>query len=297
VQHFTIRDIENLTGIKAHTWRIWEQRYGMFAPKHQEHKHRTYDNDDLKKILRIAFLYHRGMKVSKIATLSDEEMLREVQATEMGIANYPLYTLQLVEASVDFDKHQFSQIIDDAIEVMGFEKCIAELCYPFLTKIGMLWVTNHVIPAQEHFASYIIQNKIIARTEAIATPDYEAPAIVLFTPAGEHHELPLLFINYLLRKHGWNSIYLGSSISINTLQQLKLTKDIASFYTHIITNLTGLIIDDYFEALCQAFPGKRIIASGAAVTGMQRKFVNVTVLASDDAIYRFIRNNPYLGST
>lgn len=297
MQHFTIRDIENLTGIKAHTWRIWEQRYPMFAPRHEEHKHRTYSNEDLKKLLRIAFLYHQGMKISKIATLSEAEILQQVQDTEIELSNYPLFILQLVGASLDFDKYQFIQILDEAIEVMGFEKCIAEVGYPFLNKIGMLWVTNHVVPAQEHFASYLIQNKIIAQTEALPVPDHQLPAIVLFTPAGEHHELPLLFINYLLKKYGWNVIYLGCNVITDILLQLKATTDITGFYTHIITNFTGFIIDDYFEALSHTFPDKKIIASGAAVTSMQRNFVNVTVLASDDAIYRFIRHHPYLGNT
>ena len=161
----------------------------------------------------------------------------------------------------------------------------------------MLWVTNHIVPAQEHFASYIIQNKIIARTGALPVADPQQPAIVLFTPEGEHHELPLLFIHYLLRKYGWNTVYLGSNVTMNTLKQLQATRSASYFYLHLITNFTGFLIDDYLETLCHAFPDKKIIASGAATLAMQRQLVQVTVLQTDDAIYRFIRNRDHLGNT
>src|SRR6478672_6586541 len=211
MQVFTIRDIENLTGIKAHTLRIWEQRYDLFTPRRKESQHRIYDNEDLKQLLRISFLYHSGWKVSKIAALSEGQITGLVNEATIGNINYRVFINQLIEAAIDFDEKRFITVVNQVTEKIGFEKCVVDLCYPFLVKIGLLWSTNNVIPAQEHFTSYIIQNKIIVETEKLEMGN-TTPSIVLMSPKGEFHELPLLFINYLLKKSGWGTVYLGSNI-------------------------------------------------------------------------------------
>jgi DNA-binding transcriptional MerR regulator len=182
---FTIRDIENLCGIKAHTLRIWEQRYKLIEPKRKESQHRLYDNEDLKKLLRVSILYHRGWKISKIAQLAPETLAREIH-TGSGTEEYHYYIAQLVEKSIVFDKDGFVQELDRVIQVLGFEKCIVQVCYPLLQRIGLLWTTGHIIPAQEHFCSYIILHKIIAETDKLPPPEKTAPEIVLFSPHGEH---------------------------------------------------------------------------------------------------------------
>src|SRR5215204_1774106 len=158
MQSFTIKDIENLTGIKAHTLRIWEQRYRFFTPKRKESLHRIYDNEDLKQLLRISFLYNSGWKISKIANLSSDEVQDLVKNAEVGKENYRVFVNHLIEAALDFNEYAFIEQLNRIIETTGFEKSITEICYPFLLKIGHLWSTNNVIPAQEHFSSYIIQN-------------------------------------------------------------------------------------------------------------------------------------------
>src|SRR6478672_2371938 len=167
MQQFTIRDIENLTGIKAHTLRIWEQRYQFFKPQRKESQHRFYDNEDLKALLRISFLYHSGWKVSRIASLSAEAILKEVRETKVADAFTSQFVSRLIEAALDFDAIAFSLVLDEVEARIGFEKTIVELCYPYLQKIGLLWSTNRVIPAQEHFSSYLIQNRIIAAIEKL----------------------------------------------------------------------------------------------------------------------------------
>lgn len=288
---FTIRDIENLTGIKAHTWRIWEQRYPLFQARRKESSHRIYDNEDLKKLLRIAFLYHNGWKVSKIAQLNAQGILDEVLKTELGENTYKLYQLQLMEAAVDFNEKTFTRLLEELIEKIGFEKCITDVCYPFLQRLGMLWVTNKVIPAQEHFCSYIIQNKIIAETERLNKPP-QIPELLLFSPQGEFHELPLLFLNFLLRKNGWGVIYLGSNTKLDVLQQFSNNQNLQYLFLHLITNFTQYNADDYFELLIKIFPGKKIIATGTIVQDVQRTFTNLTLLKSDKEIIDFITNKP-----
>ncbi|MEI6947796.1 MerR family transcriptional regulator [Paraflavisolibacter sp. H34] len=287
MQYFAIKDIENLCGIKAHTLRIWEQRYDFFQPKRKGTAHRIYDNDDLKQLLRISFLYHNGWKISKIAALDNQGILEEVRKAEVTPSNYPLYLLQLLEAAVDFNEARFTGLMDEISRQVGFDKCIVEVCYPYLQKVGMLWVTNRVIPAQEHFSSYIIQNKIIAETEKLKAVE-GAPRMVLFSPEGEFHELPLLFLNYLLRKGGRNVIYLGKNIRRDVLREFKEDASIHYLFLHLITNFTGLYADEYFEELCRTFPDKTIVASGTVVHDIQRPFMNLKLLKSDKEILEFV---------
>jgi DNA-binding transcriptional MerR regulator len=286
---FTIRDIENLCGIKAHTLRIWEQRYNLVTPKRKESKHRLYDNEDLKKLLRISVLYHRGWKISKIAQLDSREVIKAIHDTTPGAEEYHYHIAQLIEKAIDFDKEALVQELEHVIQSMGFEKSVVQVCYPLLQKIGMLWMTDSLIPAQEHFCSYIIQHKIIAETDKLLPPSKEAPEILLFSPHGEHHGLPLYFINYLLRKYGWTTLFLGTNVKKDLLKQFAVQQNITHLFAHVITNFTGFGLDDYFEEICKTFRDKQVVASGAAVFNIQRHFTNLLLLKSDDAIYQFVQ--------
>jgi DNA-binding transcriptional MerR regulator len=286
MQYFTIKDIENLCGIRAHTLRIWEQRYRFFTPKRKESSHRIYDNDDLKQLLRIAFLYHNGWKISRINTLNTEGILTEVRKAGITGSNYKVHIMQLIEAAVDFNQTFFVDILETMIQKIGFEKCMVEVCYPFLQKIGMLWVTNKVIPAQEHFSSYLIQNKIIAETDKLA-PANTAPELILFSPQEEYHELPLLYIYYLLKKNGWSILYLGSNIRKKSLKQF-LSPTVKYLFFHLITNFTGMDANNYLEDLCHTFSNKTIIATGSAVHPVQKTIINLKLLRTDKEIYDFI---------
>jgi DNA-binding transcriptional MerR regulator len=296
MQEFSIKDIENLCGIKAHTLRIWEQRYGFLMPKRKESLHRIYENEDLKKLLQVAFLYHSGWKISKIASLTPDGVAEQVYQSEINSLNYKNYITELIIAAIDFDEAAFTNVLDKLISKIGFEKCITDICYPYLQRVGLLWMTSNVIPAQEHFSSYLIQHRIIAETEKLPFPK-GSPKIVLFGPQGEHHELPLLFINYLLKKYGWSVIYLGGDIKVDVLQKCVDSDDIRFLFLHLITNFTGWEADGYFENLCRQFPDKNIIATGSVIHAMQRSFTNLSLLKSDKAIYDFIQQKRYLGST
>lgn len=287
MQRFTIRDIENLTGIKAHTLRIWEQRYPFFKPQRKESRHRVYDNDDLKQLLRISFLYHGGWKVSRIAALSAEQIRTQVQEAAMEEGRHAHFVHRLLESALDFDENAFQHVLTEAINRIGFEKSIIEICYPYLQKIGLLWSTNHVIPAQEHFSSYMIQNRVILETEKLA-PVVQKPEVVLFCPQGEFHELPLLFMNYLFRKKGCATLYLGPNIGMEELIRIAGLPHVKTLYLHLITNFTGLQADDYLEQLTRTLPQKQLIASGEGIRSVQRNFVNVQVLRSDREIHELL---------
>lgn len=288
MQEFTIRDIENLTGIKAHTLRIWEQRYNFFTPKRKESLHRVYNNEDLKQLLRISLLYHNGWKVSKIAALQPADIEEEVRNLFQGNSDYNYYINSLLEAALDFDEFKFMEVLNNTINLVGFEKCMVQVCYPYLIKLGHLWSTNNVIPAQEHFSSYLIQNKIISETEKLDQPA-STPDIILICPQGEYHELPLLFINYMLRKNSRGTVYLGSNTSFEELEQVVSITGIKTIYIHLITNFTGLNLDEYMENICRKFSNSQVLLSGEGFRSLQRQFTNMKHLKSEKEIYNFFQ--------
>ena len=210
MNHFSIRDIENLSGIKAHTLRVWEQRFNLISPKRKAGNHRFYDNDDLKYILRIAYLYNQGYKISRIACLSEKEIHDLAVDVKYDKDNYEIFINWLMEASIDFDQERFESILRTAESALGYEELVLKVIFPLLNKIGMLWLTGRVIPAHEHFASSFIKNQMIVAIERLEMPESTNPRkVLLFAPKNEFHEIPLLFMWYLLRKNKVPVIYLG----------------------------------------------------------------------------------------
>lgn len=277
---FTIRDIENLCGIKAHTLRAWEQRYQLFVAKRKQSRHRIYDDNDLKELLRISFLYHHGFKVSRLAAMSSEEIAAAVNDSIQRDGNYELYIHKMIEASIGFDKEAFEKQINTAAIRIGMEKTIIHVFFPFLQRLGMLWLTNNVIPAQEHFASHIIRKKIILATDGLEENDPDSPIIIFFSPEGELHEIPLLAANYFFRNNGFITIYMGVDVSWSTLAYYLERKPADFLYAHIITRVDEASIIHYFDKLCTAFPDKKIILSGPASVLIEKEYPNLQILHS-----------------
>ncbi len=213
---YSIKEIERLTDIKAHTIRIWEQRYNLLTPHRTETNIRYYTNDDLKKILNVNLLYKSGYKISKIAELS-EEQLKEKIASLQSNSNFDSIIAEFIKVTVDFDEESFNKLFNDCINKYGIETSIIDILYPFLDKIGVLWQTDKIHPAQEHFISNLIRQKIIANTDSLKTKVSKAETFLLFLPEGELHEISLLFYNYILKKNGYKVIYLGQSVPLKDL--------------------------------------------------------------------------------
>jgi MerR family transcriptional regulator, light-induced transcriptional regulator len=262
MHHFSIRDVENLSGIKAHTIRIWEQRYGLCACKRKESLHRYYDNEDLKHILRIAYLYHNGYKISKIANLLPEEII-QLASKKIGLNENDVFVNKLMEACLDYNEERFENILHTTLTMMGLEKWIVQIVYPFMDKIGLLWMTDHVLPAQEHFSSSLILKKIIVAIEMLPriTTDYKH-RFLLFAPEGEEHEIPLLLAQYLLKKQNFKTILFGRSVSMDALKYYCTHQPVSHLYFHLITNFTNSETTVYLNMLAKQFPDKKIIAAG-----------------------------------
>jgi MerR family transcriptional regulator, light-induced transcriptional regulator len=290
MNQFTIKDIENLCGIKAHTLRIWEQRYKICIPERKESQHRVYTDEHLKHLLRISFLYHNGYKISKLAKLTDEELREQLQnAALQQQDNNDIYIHQLIEAGIDFDKERFEKVVSVVVLRIGMAQTITKVFYPFLERIGMLWMTNHVIPAQEHFVSNIIRKKIIAATDGLGMNTNAKPTVLVFAPEGEFHEIPLLVANYFLKKNYNRTVYFGSNVTIDALSYYLETHESDYLYAHVITPLGNQGLDGYFNTLCNRFGNKKIVLGGPAAATIKSKYKNVQVLGSTEEMIAFAR--------
>jgi len=259
MENFTIRDIEHLTGIRAHTLRIWEQRYAFFQPKRKESQHRYYDNEDLRQLLKITLLYRQGWKISKIASLDSEALNNAVENTHSS--THEVFVIRLLNAAISFDERQFKPVLEDALLQFSFEEAISLVCYPFLHRLGLLWTSGKVIPAQEHFSSHLIQSKVIAATDRLPQVRQQ-PKCILFCPDQEYHEIPLLFAAYLFRKHGWSIIYLGQDVSEEMLQVVVDAHRPQFLYFHLLTNFTGKEASEYIQSITDRFANTQLLAAG-----------------------------------
>lgn len=281
MQYFSIKDIENLTGIKAHTLRIWEKRYHLVISKRKESNHRIFDNEDLKAILRISYLYETEFKISQIAKLSEEakRMFSDIDYSTSKSTN--AYILQLLHTIIDFDHLSFERILGTAIKQIGFEKAISEIAYGLLRRIGLLWLTDNLLPAQEHFATNIIRSKLIHAIDQLPKENSSNQELVLlFTPQKEFHEIPLLFAQWLFKRNGIKTLYLGVNISMNEISYLIKKRKITHCYYHVITNLTGNSLNEYNNHLLKKFPDQNIIVSGTHIKEITTTSPKLMVLKS-----------------
>jgi MerR family transcriptional regulator, light-induced transcriptional regulator len=285
---FTIRDIENLCGIKAHTLRIWEQRYQLIAPKRKAGNHRLYDGDDLRYLLRIAYLYHNGHKISAIARLNEKEICDLALSLSASGGSSEIFVNHLTEASMDLEPDRFDKVLHNVILHMGFEKAIIQVIFPFLQKIGLLWLTGHTIPAQEHFASALIAKKLhVAINGLDRLPGKHAKNVLLYCPKSEFHEIPLLYMRYLMKRNGISTIYFGKDVSLSELEYYCARKPVSHLYFHLVTNLLRCEPEQYIRQLSQLFPDQQIVASGGRTQLIRNSYPNVRLLKSLEDMQAF----------
>jgi DNA-binding transcriptional MerR regulator len=291
MNEFTIRDIENLCGIKAHTLRAWEQRYQLRCPKRKAGNHRLYDNEDLKHLLRISFLYHNGHKISRLARLDDKELGQLALKVPQPDGPNEIFVNHLVDASLDFDQDLFDRVLHNIILHMGFEKAITHVAWPFLQKIGLLWLTGNVVPAQEHFASALITKKLLVAINGLEDPlrPQAGKQVLLYTPRGEFHEMPLLYMRYLMKKNGLPTVYFGSNVGLESLSCYCSQRPVTHLYFHLVTNLRRCEPDQYVKKLTESFPDKEIVISGSLGAALTASYPRVRVLRNMEEMIGFAR--------
>jgi len=230
---FTIKDLENLSGIKAHTIRIWEQRYSFLKPQRTETNIRYYTNQELKTILNISLLNKFGYKISQIDKMSEEEINQHLYNLTDASAQQERILNLLISYMVDMEMNEFERLLDDCIRQKGIERTIQKFIFPYLERIGILWQTDHINPAQEHLVTNIIRQKIIRGIEEVRPLTLRNKTALLFMPEGEYHELGLLYIYYLLKQRGLQVLYLGANVPYKDVCYLANVKKPDFIYSHI----------------------------------------------------------------
>lgn len=219
---YQISELQRLSGIKAHTIRIWEKRYAIIAPHRTDTNIRYYDDVQLKRLLNVAVLVAAGYKISKIAAFSPgqlKEAVSQVQQEQPLDKQSGLYISKLVSAMLQFDEATFSPAFDEIIAKYGVEQGVLQVIYPFLHKTGLLWSVDETLPVQEHFASTLIRRKFLARIDAMAEPPAKKQKkFIVFLPHHEWHELGTLFGELLIRSRGHQVINLGPSVPFEELE-------------------------------------------------------------------------------
>ena len=286
---FTIKDLENLSGIKAHTIRIWEQRYSFIKPERTDTNIRYYSNEELKKILNVALLNKYGFKISHIDKMNDGEIRERILSLNQMEAQQERIVNELIQSMVDIDIERLEIILGKFIAARGIERTITQIIFPFLEKIGILWLTNHINPAQEHLVTNIIRQKIIVGIDSIVTSVKVDKTVLLFLPEGEYHEMGLLFMNYLLRSRGVNTIYLGTSIPLKDVEYVAKLKKPDYLFSHLTTVGQNFNFDKFLSQMTAKFTNTPIIISGQLTNTYQKKIhAPLTFIRSFAGVMEFV---------
>lgn len=287
---FSIKDIEALSGIKCHTIRIWEQRYGVITPKRTDTNIRYYDDDDLKYILNVSILNRYGFKISDISKMSGAEIKEAILKISCNKNEYDCRIKNLVQSMMVFDEFGFHKILTENIKEKGMEETMMKIVFPFLIEVGLLWQVGSIHPSHEHFASNIVKQKLhVAIDENVGKYNENRKRFLLFLPEREQHSLGLLFANYLIRARGHEVLYLGQEVPLNNLKH--------TFGDHtpefIFTILTSAHLEiekqEFVNELSEYWKGSKILLSGSQFLNADLEYPeNVRLIKRLDEFLYFI---------
>jgi len=262
---YSIRELEKLSGIKAHTIRIWEKRYNIVEPQRTHSNIRFYSDDDLKRIINVSLLTNHGYRISAVADMSENELNSKVNELSQTNGQAEIHIDALISAMLDMDEENFDQKLSSLESKFGFERAVTEIIYPFLEKIGILWQTGNITPAHEHFMSNLIRQKVIVSIASLPLPSKNTLRAILFLPENELHEIGLLFYHYLVKKQGIRTYYLGQSVPHNDLKKIYEIHKPHFLFTSLTSPPHPFSLNDYLDLLSKDFPTSKILASGAVL--------------------------------
>ena len=254
-QNFSIKDLENLSGIKAHTSRIWEKRYNILNPDRTSTNIRSYDSTNLQKILNVAFLNEHGYKISRISKLSDEEISKMVRGISASASKENRAQNSFKLAMMNFDEDLFNSTYETLQKDKSFREIFHQVFLPLLEQIGMLWQTDTIKPIHEHYIVDLIKQKLyfnLAEIKKEIKPTSDK-LYVLFLPENEIHDIGLIYLYYELLFHGNKAIYLGPSLPLTDLGYLLERHDNINFVSYFTTAPGDVedFITQFNEQVCE----------------------------------------------
>jgi len=268
---FTIKDLENLSGIKAHTIRIWEQRYDFLKPSRTGTNIRYYRNQEVKTVLNISLLTKYGYKISHINKMSAQELRNKVISLTDKAAQEERLINELIACMIDLDIERFERQLDTFILGKGIDKTITRVVFPFMHRIGLLWWGHHIHPVQEHLVSQVIRQKLMVGLEATMNHKRIGKTVLLFLPEGERQELGLLYVYYLLRFHGAGAIYLGANSSLKDVEFVCRQKHPDFIYTHLTGMADNFNLEKFLSQVNLLIPDTPFVLSGQLARAQLRK--------------------------
>ncbi len=285
---FTIRDLENLSGIKAHTIRIWEKRYNLLSPERTDTNIRRYSLQSLQKLLNITLLYSNGHKISKIANLNENKIPELV--TGLVSKNNKSQIINTFKLSmINFDQQLFTQTYKTLLLEKSFSEIFKEVFVPLLNDLGLLWQTDTICPAHEHFISNLIKQKILINTQELTIPQdglNKKTTFVAYLPENEIHEIGLLYLNYEIASRGYKTVYLGQTVPLENLEEVMKTFDNTTFLSYFTVSPSKDKINDYieqFNILTTNYPSTQLW-----LLGHQTQHINLQGLPSTIEVFTSI---------
>ncbi len=291
---YSISDLEKLSGIKSHTLRMWEKRYDLLKTKRTDTNIRFYDDDDLRYMLNVSLLVNNGVKISKVAAMSREEINARISELKGQATAFDYEISTLIISMTEMDEVKFEKIVSSSMLRHGIEKTVINILYPFLNKIGIMWQTGSINPAQEHFISNLIRQKLLVATDGLVVPDLRlTKRFLLFLPEDELHEIGLLFANYLIRARGNHTLYLGQTVPTSDIIETNKFYKADFIFTIITSAFRENELVNYLKEISSLFPETRILVSGLAIDELNSPDLpsNVTVLKNVDATIAFLDQN------
>ena len=284
-QQFSIKDLEHFTGVKSHTIRAWEQRFKLLVPKRTATNIRYYSGDDLKKLLNVSYLMYHGMKISKIADLGDEALIDKVNEVQIEEGGLSAVFSRLKLSMLNYDEALFNEIVREHSDEHGLEKTVLEVFLPFLSQIGVLWLTNSICPAQEHFISHLMRQVLNSAVDCLQEDlKSDAPIAVLYLPEREIHDISLLFIHFLCRKYQIRSVFLGASVPLSDLMGVAEQFPNARFVSYCTTYPASSEAQSYVNLVTSEFEGldNKFLLAGKVFEGCASNDVVTTVTNGED---------------
>lgn len=282
---FSIKDLENLSGIKAHTIRIWEKRYNLLSPERTQTNIRLYSLLSLQKLLNITLLYENGLKISKIAQLKNEEIPLKVREiiNEKSIKNNMMNAFKL--SMINFDQSLFYNTYNKLVVDLSFREIFKEYFIPLLQELGYLWQSNTISTTHEHFITNLVKQKVYTNTEKVHRSEYvNNKSFVLFLPENEIHELGILYLNYELNLRGYKSIFLGQSVPIENLEPLIASNEFVEFIAYVTVEPSKEKIDKYLQKFKKKILDKKDCR--LSLLGFQTQFVDLNTKPENVSVYR-----------
>lgn len=270
---FSIKDLEDLSGIKSHTIRIWEKRYSILEPDRSDSNIRSYNENELRKILNIAYLNRKGHKISKIAQLSDDELSEQVITLNgMEDADNDFRPGKILMSALRFSDELFRKSLIPYIETSGLENAYIKYFNSLLEKAGILWQTGSLSRAQEQFIRHTVGSLIIAEDSRLSPPaDRKRPTVAMINTTDSRNDVNFLFYKYILRKRNFDVIFPGGVLPAGEAEEIFKIKP----YDFLVVNANTFDftakMSGYFLTVGKSLMIRKIIFADSQESGAERE--------------------------